>query len=73
MIFFLVMTFFSCYTTKFVSMKNKECKVRPEKISINSYEPLFYPHSILESKCNGSCNAINNSYAKLCIHDFMKT
>ena len=54
-------------------MKNKECKVRPEKISINSYEPLFYPHSILESKCNGSCNAINNSYAKLCIHDFMKT
>ena len=30
---------------KFVSINNKECKVRPEIININSNEPLFYPLS----------------------------
>ena len=37
------MSFFS------VSMNNQECEIRPQKININSNEPLFYP-------CNGSCN-----------------
>ena len=27
-------------------MKNRECKVRPEIISINSNNPMFYPFSI---------------------------
>ena len=26
-----------------VSMKNQECKVRPEIININSNNPIFYP------------------------------
>ena len=29
-----------------VSMNNKECKIGPEIININTNEPLFYPYSI---------------------------
>ena len=29
-----------------ISMKNQECKVRPEIININSNNPMFYPFSI---------------------------
>ena len=42
-----------------VSMNNRECKVRPEIVNVNSNEPLFYPFSIKGSKCRGSCNNIN--------------
>ena len=45
-------------------MANKECKVRPEIINVNSNEPVFYPFSIKTSKCSGSCNNINDPYAK---------
>ena len=49
-----------------ISMKNQECKVRPEIVNVNSNEPVFYPFSIKTSKCSGSCNNINDSYAKMC-------
>ena len=26
-----------------ISMKNQECKVKPEIINVNSNEPVFYP------------------------------
>ena len=39
-----------------MSMKNSECKVRPESIRINSDNPKFYPFSIKLNKCNGNCN-----------------
>ena len=55
-----------------ISMKNQECKVRPEIINVNSNEPIFYPFSIKTSKCSGSCNNINDPYAKICIPDVMK-
>ena len=42
------------------SMKNQECKVRPEIININGNNPIFYPFSIKLNKCNGNCNNINN-------------
>ena len=52
---------------KFVSMNNKECKIRPEIININNNEPTFYPYSIKLNKCSGSCNNINYPYSKMCI------
>ena len=55
-----------------VLMNNQECKVRPEIINVNSNEPVFYPFSIKTSKCSGSCNNINNPYAKLCVPDVVK-
>ena len=53
-------------------MKNQECKVRPEIINVNSNEPVFYVFSIKTSKCSGSCNNINDSYAKICVLNVIK-
>ena len=55
-----------------ISIKNQECKVRPKIVDINSNNPIFYPFSIKISKCSGSCNNINNSYAKICVPDVIK-
>ena len=56
-----------------ISMNNQECKVIPETIiNINSDEPVFYPFSIKASKCSGSCNNINDPYAKMCVADVVK-
>ena len=52
-----------------ISMNNQACKVRPEIINVNSDEPVFYPFSIKTSKCSGSCNNINDPYAKICVPD----
>ena len=51
---------------KSVKCKSIDCKVRLEIINVNSDEPLFYPFSIKTSKCSGSCNNINDLYAKMC-------
>ena len=56
-----------------VSMNNQECKISPEIVNVNSNEPLFYPYSIKKSKRNGSCNNINDPYAKLCVPDVVKS
>ena len=55
-----------------ISMKNQECKVRQEIVNVNSKEPLFYPFSIRISRSSGSCNSINDPYAKLCVADVVK-
>ena len=55
-----------------ISMNNQNCKVRPEVININSNEPVFYPFSIKTSKCSGSCNNINDPYAKISVPDVIK-
>ena len=55
-----------------VSMKNQECKTRPRIIDVNSNEPVFYPYSIKVNKCGGSCNTINNPYAKFCVANIVK-
>ena len=72
--FFTAMTFFNfnpsnVSSLKCVSMNNEECKIRPEIISLNTNEPMFYPCSIRINKCKGSCNTINDPYAKICVHD----
>ena len=55
-----------------ISMNNQECKARPQIVNVNSDEPVFYPFSIETSKCSGSCNNINDSYAKMCVPDDVK-
>ena len=66
--------FFGCNLSsvnplKCVLIDNQECKVRPETVNVNSNEPVFHPFSIRRSKCSGSCNNINDPYAKLCVCD----
>ena len=55
-----------------VSMNNQECKIRSKIINVNTNEPMFYPYSITINKCKGSCNTINDPYAKLCVPDTIK-
>ena len=55
-----------------VSMKNQECKARPEIVDINSNNPIFYPFSIKINKCSGSCNYMNNPYTEICVPDVIK-
>ena len=50
-------------------MNNKEYKLWPKTININSNEPSFYPYSVKISRCNGSCDNINDLYATLCVPD----
>ena len=47
-------------------------KLRPEIININGNESVFYTFSNKTSKCSGSCNNINNPYAKICVPDVVK-
>ena len=53
-------------------MNNQECKRRTEIINLNASEPMFYPYSIKINRCKGSCNTINDPYAKICVHDQIK-
>ena len=41
-------------------------------VNINSNDPIFYPFSIKVNKCNGSCNNINDPYARICVPDTIK-
>ena len=54
-----------------ISMTNQE--LIPEIVNISSDEPVFYPFSIRTSKCGGTCNDINDPYAKMCVPDSVKT
>ena len=71
------MIFFGCNLSSVnplecVSVNNQECKVRPEIVHVNSSEPILFPYSIKTSKCSGTCNDINDPYAKLCVSDVVK-
>ena len=73
--FFTAMSFFNLSNVnslEYVSMNNQECKIRPEIININTNEPDFYHYSIEINKCKGSCNTINDPYAKICVPDNIK-
>ena len=75
--FFTGMTFFNFKLSNVnvlecVSMNNQKCKIRPELISINTNEPVFYPYSIKINRCKSSCNTINDPYAKICVPDQIK-
>ena len=73
-VFFLGLTILSNFTNALdcVTMKNRECKVRPEIISINSNNPMFYPFSIKINKCSGNCNNTDDPYARICVPDVIK-
>ena len=75
--FFTTMTFLNwnaipLKALECVSMNNQECRIRTKIIDINSNQPSIYPFSISVSKCSGSCNNVNDPYAKLCVSDVVK-
>ena len=53
-------------------MNTQKRKIRTKIIDINNNEPMLYPFSIKVNKCSGSCNNINNPYAKLRVPSSIK-
>ena len=54
-----------------ITMKNQECKLKPEIVDINN-NPIFYPFSIKTNRCSGNSNNINDPYARICVPDIVK-
>ena len=80
-LFFVGLTILSSFTNanslnaiplSCISMSNQECKTRPQVADVNGDEPVFFPFSIETSTCSGSCNNINQPYAKICVPDVVK-
>ena len=75
-VFVVALTILSGFTNgsslSCISMNNQECKRRPQVINVNGDEPVFCPFSIKTSKCSGSCNNINYTYANISVPDFVK-
>ena len=74
--FFTGLAFLSTLTSvnllSCISMNNQECRVRPQIVNLNRDKPVFFLFNIKTSKCSGSCNNINNPFAKLCVSDVVK-
>ena len=75
--FFIAITFFSYNVLNVtplecVSMDTQKCKIRSEIINFSSNNPVFYRFNIKVNKFSGSCNNINDQYAKLCVSDIVK-
>ena len=75
-VFFVGLTILSSFTNAIllscISIKNQECKTRPQVVNVNSNNPIFYPFSIKINKCSGNCNNINDPYVKICVPDIIK-
>ena len=57
-----------------VSVVNQKCMARPKILEVNEGvgEALFYPYNLLENKCSGSCNTLNDPMAKMCVPNIVK-
>ena len=55
-----------------VSVINQKCMNRPKIIETNPDEPVFFPYSIKINRFSGSCNNLNDPFAKLCVPDIVK-
>ena len=72
-VFFTGLTVLSSFTNaSSLSCINQECKKRPQRVNVNSNNPIFYPFSIKISKYSGNCNNINDPYSKICVPDVVK-
>ena len=57
-----------------VSVVNQKCMARPKILDVNEGigEALFYLYNVQVNKCSGSCNALDNPMAKLCVPGIVK-
>ena len=60
----ILLSFASINSLSCISINNQKRKVRPHIVNVNSNEPVSFRFKIKTSKYSGSCNNINNPYAK---------
>ena len=63
-VFIVLLSFSSSLATKYVSLIDESCMVRPALIDLNPFGLKYYPFMISLDKCNGSCNVLS---PKICI------
>ena len=63
-VFIVLLSFSSSLATKYVSLIDEPCMVRPALIDLNPFELKHYPFMISLDKCNGSCNVLS---PKMCV------
>ena len=61
------LSFSESLATKFVSLNNEPCTIRPTVIDLNPIELNYYPFMINLDKCNGTCNGVDSLSTKICI------
>ena len=55
-----------------MSAVHQKCMPRPKIVDKNANKPVYYPYNVLVNKCSGSCNNIDDPFAKLCVRGVAK-
>ena len=63
-VFIALLSFSSSLATKFVSLNDETCVLRPTLIDLSPVEVKYYPFMISSDKCNGSWNVLSS---KMCV------
>ena len=63
-VFIVLLSFSSSLATKYESLNDQACMIRPTLIDLSPIELKFYPFIISLDKCNGSCNVVS---PKICV------
>ena len=56
---------------KCLTLNNRLCQAKPT-LDTNSDETLFYPFTVIVNTCRGSCNTIDDPYARVCVPNKVK-
>ena len=68
----MIFNFWVYGNTKFVTLSNQRCQVRPSLFKVITNEPLLYALIVNINKCGGSWSAINNIYTQMCVMNNVK-
>ena len=61
-VFIILLRFSSSLATKYLSLNDEPCMIRPTLIDLNPVELKYYPFMISLHKCSGSCNVYLQNY-----------
>ena len=64
--FIVLLSFSESLATKYVSLNDEPCMIRPTFIDLNLVELKYYPFMISLDKCNGSCNVLSSKKTRQC-------
>lgn len=65
-ILFMILSVNITKAIKCEQVDNQQCLVRETIVNTNDNEPRYYPYSIKLNKCTGSCDTLDNPFAKTC-------
>ena len=63
-VFIVLLSFSSSLATKYESLNDEPCMIRPTLIDLSHVELKYYPFIISLDKCNRSCNVVS---PKICV------